>query len=231
MYNAKITRHLEVDVARLLMLVNQFALPVDDKIRQLKRFPIHPDEPPVGYFTPEYKLQKLYFLLRYPAYFANELIKLCKNNKISTNEHDEVKSIVRKIVNDKEPELRTDFYRKFLYGAHQYLDNIECYWHSRKLVYCAIEPRGDSRTQKYYFLTEKGKRTATNIITNVENAKWYDARIRLLYKYFEQFKPQELKDSQYEYEEYRNAPLNEEISDLSIDDVINDFEDFFDENF
>jgi hypothetical protein len=48
MYNAKITRHLEVDVARLLMLINQFALPVDDKIRQLKRFPIHPDEPPVG---------------------------------------------------------------------------------------------------------------------------------------------------------------------------------------
>lgn len=226
MQSVDYTRHVEVDVARLMMILNHFSLPIDTKIAQLKCFPSHPV---IRYFTPEYKLQKLDFLVRYPTYFAYELIELYRMQIPAARERSEIISIVRQILNDKEPELRTTFYRKFLRGAYERIDAVENWWYARKLVYCCLEARGSARPQKYYFLTEKCEQVTADLVSNIEHAKWYDNRIRLIHKFFQSFSAEDLKNLQYSHPPYREAQLNEEIPDLSISDLITNFEQVFGE--
>lgn len=220
------TKHVEVDVARLLMILSRFALPVDDKTRQLRCFPQYPT---TRYFTPEYKLQKLDFLVRYPAYFAYELVELHRMQIPSASEREEIVAIVRQVLADKEPELRTFFYRKFLRGAYERIDAVESWWYARNLVYCRFEQRGAARPQKYYFLTEKGEQVAADLANNVEHAKWYDNRIKLIHQFFNAFSAEELKNLQYSHSAYREAQLNEEIPDLSINDLVTNFKRVFGE--
>ena len=60
-------------MARLLLLLHTFAQEIPPQLRQQRWFP---SQPVAYHFTPEYHLQKLDFLLRYPAYLAYELIEL-----------------------------------------------------------------------------------------------------------------------------------------------------------
>jgi hypothetical protein len=223
-------RYVEVDAARLLLILNRFALAVDNEASQLQCWP---KQPVVRYFTPEYKLQKLDFLVRYPTYFAYELVELHRMQVNSARERDEIKSIVRMVLRDKEPDRRTGLYRKFLRGAYERLDLVESWWHSRNLVYRGLERRGDigsaARPQKYYFLTEKGEEVATELVAAVEHAQWYDGRIRLIHKYFGELSAEELKALQYSHPPYREAQLAEEILDLSLDELLTNFERVFGE--
>ena len=65
-------RFLEVDAARLLIILFRFSEEITEEISGLSCFP---SRPVVRYFTPEYYLQKLDFLLRNPGYFIYELIE------------------------------------------------------------------------------------------------------------------------------------------------------------
>lgn len=223
-------KYVEVESVRLLLILNRFALPVDDKARQLQCWL---EQPVVRYFTPEYKLQKLDFLVRYPTYFAYELIELHRMQVHSARDRDEIMSIVRTILSDKEPDRRTDLYQKFLHGAYERLDAVESWWHSRKLVYRGFERRGDinstARPQKYYFLTEKGEQIATELVAAVEHARWYDERICLIHRHFSGFSAEELKRLQYSHPPYREAQLADEIPDLSLNELFTNFERIFGE--
>lgn len=223
-------RYIEVDAARLLLILNQFALLIDSTVRELKCYPKHCI---IRYFTPEYKLQKLDFLVRYPTYFAYELIELCRLGVTSSISHREVMKIVRSILAEEEPDLRTNLYQKYLRGAYERLDAVEAWWHSRELVYRGLERRGAlgsaSRPQKYYFLTRKGEEVAKSLIANVKHAQWYDARISLLHKTFGNLSATDLKALQYSHKPYREAQLNEEIPDLPLEELIANFERVFNE--
>lgn len=220
------TRYVEVDAARLLIILNQFAVAVDDTIRQLQCFPKHVV---TRYFTPEYKLQKLDFLVRYPSYFVYELIELYRTETTLSRDRNEIIKLVRLVLNDKEPEQRTDLYRKFLRGAYARLDAVESWWYSRGLVYRGTELRGGARPQKYYFLTEKVEQGVANLVSNVSHAAWYHDRISLLYKYFGEFSADQLRNRQYSHAPYREAQLSEEISDLPFTEIITHFEQVFGE--
>jgi hypothetical protein len=219
-------RHTEVDAARLLLILHQFAVIIDDVCAQLKCLP---PRPVVRYFTPEYKLQKLDFLLRYPTYFAYELIELYRLEIPTACDGDAIKKIVRLILSDQEPDRRTDLYRKFFRGAYERIDRVEEWWYSRQLVYRRTEPRGAARPQKYYFLTEKVETIVTHLVSNVPHAAWYDKRLRLLHQYFGELSAEQLKNLQYSHPAYRNAQLSEEIPDLSLEELIMHFEQTFEE--
>ncbi|MBN8560225.1 MAG: hypothetical protein J0L70_06870 [Leptolyngbya sp. UWPOB_LEPTO1] len=219
-------RHTEVDAARLLLILNQFGVAIDDFCAQLQCYPTYPV---VRYFTPEYKLQKLDFLLRYPTYFSYELIELYRLRVPAASDGEEIKQLVRGILSDQEPDRRTDLYRKFFRGAYERLDRVEAWWYSRQLVYSRTEPRGNARPVKYYFLTDKVDTVVTHLVSHIPHAAWYEKRIQLIDKYFGEFSAEQLKNRQYTHAPYQNAQLSEMIPDLSPTELISHFEQTFEE--
>ncbi|MBA2679164.1 MAG: hypothetical protein H0U76_12300 [Ktedonobacteraceae bacterium] len=219
-------RFVEVDSARLLLILVQFAIPKAD-------FPtdknVQPKYDYQSFFTPEYYLQKLDFLLRYPRYFAYELAELYRLHIITETEREEVLSIIKQIIHINEPEIMTQQFRRFWRGAYERLDNVEAWWHSRELVYTGFEPRGDARPWKYYFITAKGHDEAQRLIQEIPVTIWYRDRISLLHNYFGRLTPSQLKNLQYTHESYRNAQLGEYIPDLTSQEIENNFVQVFGE--
>lgn len=213
-------RPLEVDVARLLLILNRFAWPPDEATQQLGCWPDHEVS---RVLTPEYYLQKLDFLVRYPAYLAYELIELHRLGQGAAVDANNTRRAVEQILVDREPELRTNPFRRFLRGAYERLDDVQAWWHSRGLVYTQIEARGQpgttARPQKYFFLSPKGEQVSASLIAEVDHARWYAERIELIHRYFGSLTPAELKSLQYSHPEYRDAQLNEFIPDLSLEYV------------
>lgn len=223
-------RPIEVDVARLLLIVDRFAVPPDASIESLR---CRPERPFVRYLTPEYYLQKLDFLVRYPAYLAYELIELHDRGIAAATDANEVKGLVRQLIEDQEPELRTTPFRRFWRGAYESIDRVEAWWHAHGLAYTGTEPRREgitaARPQKYFFLTAQGEQTAANLIAQVPDALWYYDRISLIHRFFGALTAAELKAMQYSHPSYKEAQLNEYIPDLSASDIRENFRRVFGE--
>jgi len=80
-------------------------------------------------FESEVKLQKLDFWVRNPDYFSYSLLAIAEKELTIKQE---IKDIVKKIFEDREPEIRREDMRKFLYGAHEditkaiaFLDSVD----------------------------------------------------------------------------------------------------------
>jgi len=213
-------RSVEVDAARLLLILHHFAREPDQATRALRCWP---DRPVSRHFTPEYYLQKLDFLVRYPSYLAYELIELHALRVASAADGAAVQAVVRQLVGDREPDYRTMPFRKFWRGAYESIDRVEAWWYTRTLVYTGLEQRGGvatpGRPQKHYFLTPLGEAEAERLVAQVEHARWYDERIRLLHRFYGELTPTAVKALQYSHASYRAAQLNEHIPDLAPEDV------------
>lgn len=213
-------RFVEVDAARLLLILTRFATPIDDRIRELQCFP----GPEVTrHFTPEYYLQKLDFLVRYPGYLAYELIELCGMGTPPASDPTEIASLVRQVLLDREPELLTQPFRKFWRGAFERLDDVEAWWHARRLVFRGLELRGASRPQKHYFLTPLADDVAGRLAETVDHARWYADRADLIHRFFGGMSAADVKALQYSHAPYRQAQLNEAIPDVRASDIEQNF--------
>lgn len=217
-------RPLEVDAARLLLILHQFATVPAPATRTLRCWPRRPIQ---RHFSPEYYLQKLDFLVRYPAYLAFELTELHRLGVPAAADGVLVQRTVQDLLHSREPELRTVPFRKFWRGAYEAIDHVEGWWYAKELVYIGLEPRGEAssagRPQKHYFLTERGERTAEALPAAVEHARWYAERIRLIYRFFGALTPAEVKSLQYAHPSYRAAQIGEFIPDLAMDDIAANF--------
>jgi hypothetical protein len=209
-------RFVEVDAARLLLILARFAGPIGNEVRRLPAFPGHDV---VRHFTPEYYVQKLDFLVRYPGYLAYELTELHRLNVEAARERDEVMRLVRTVLREREPERMTLPFRKFWRGAYERLDDVEAWWYARRLVYTALESKGGARPQKHYFLTELALTEAQRLVSAVEHAGWYALRVDLIHCFFGGMSAARVKDLQYGHEAYRQAQLNEVIPDLTSDEI------------
>src|SRR2546430_1728 len=107
-------RFVEVDAARLLLILVRFSREPDALARSLH---CYPERPVRTHFTPEYWLHKLDFLLRYPSYFAYEIVELHRLGVSAAQDRAEVRRVVTAILRDREPELRTEHFRRFWRGA------------------------------------------------------------------------------------------------------------------
>ncbi len=218
--NDRTERSVEVDAARLLLILLHFARVPDMAVHSLRCWP---ERPVIRHFTPEYYLQKLDFLVRYPSYLAYELIELHSLGVPTAADGAAVQAVIRQLVNDREPEYRTMPFRKFWRGAYESIDDVEAWWYAREIVFTGTEPRGgvDSpgRPQKHFFLTQLGEHTAERLVAQVEHAHWYDERIRLLHRFYGGLTPAAVKALQYSHPPYRAAQLSEHIPDLAPEDI------------
>ena len=219
-------RFVPVDAARLLLILARFAWDVDDAARSLRCFPTRPI---TRHFSPEYYLQKLDFLVRYPGYFAYELAAMHRAGEPEASNREEMASLVRKVVTDREPEMLTLPFERFWRGAYERLDDVESWWYSRELVFTGHETRGEARPQKHYFITEIGLTQANRLIAEVPQARWYADRIALIHRFFGRFTPAEVKNLQYRHAAYRDAQLREAIPDLTTEQIRDAFADAFGE--
>lgn len=216
-------RPVEVDAARLLLIVDRFAVAADNSAQLLRCWP---SRPVARVLTPEYYLQKLDFLVRYPAYLAYELIDLHRLGIPSAADATAVQADVRELLGNREPELRTDPFRRFWRGAYESLDRVEAWWYARGLVFVGHERRGAEgsvRRQKYFFLTPEGESVAQSLAMEVDHARWYADRIALIHRYFGGITPAGVKSLQYSHQPYRDAQLNEYIPDLAIEEIERNF--------
>jgi hypothetical protein len=168
----------------------------------------------IRHFTPEYLLQKLDFLMRYPRHLAYELAELHRLQIFSATNGEDVAEDIRSILRDDEPELRTDLYRKFWHGAYERLDAVESWWLSRRLVFVRAEHRGDAPPQKHYFLTPAAADIAERLRNVIAHALWYAARAKLLHRYFGALSAAAIKSLQYDLPGYREAQLGAPIPDV-----------------
>lgn len=204
-------RFIEVDAARLLLILCTFARQPTDLPPNLAPTPT----PFVGHFTPEYRLQKLDFLLRYPRYLACELLELHRRGAEQVADRDALIGVIDRVLSNEEPELHTLAYRRFWHGAHERLDLVESWWTSRRLVYVRFQRRGGAPPQKHYFITSQANLVAQELTATVPHAAWYGERIQLLHRYFEGLRPLELGQLQYQHPQYRDAEIGTAIPDLT----------------
>jgi hypothetical protein len=215
-----------VDAARLLLVLVRFSTDADAASLRLRCFPLRPFR---RHFTPEYYLQKLDFLLRYPTYFAYELIDLHRLGVPSAASAAAVKQTVRTIIADREPQLRTQPFKKFWRGAYERIDDVEAWWYARRLVYTRLERRGQSPPQKHYFVTAEAISTAERLVRDVAHARWYAERVGIIHRYFGTLSAAEVKSLQYSHPEYRQAQIDETIPDLPLEHVYANFSAVFGE--
>jgi hypothetical protein len=216
--------HLEVDAARLLLILNQFARPLGADSRRLSALAKLPF---VRHFAFEYYLQKLDFLLRYPRYFAFELIELHGSNDGPASDAAATIETIRKVLGDKEPELHTEPFVRFWRGAYERLDDVEGWWFSRELVCMGRETRGNVPRWKHYFLTAKGEEVAGRLKEKVDHARWYARRIEEIHRFMGHLSAANIKGRQYRHQGYSEANLNQLIPDLTDRDISDNFEQVF----
>lgn len=211
---------LEVDAARLLLVLVRFARPAGERL-----FPARcaPADPFVSHFASEYYLQKLDFLLRYPAYFIHELTELYQAGEAVASDRAAVTGVIRQIYRDREPELQTIPFRKFWRGAYERRDDVEAWWWARGLVFVRFEPRGTAAPWKHYFLTQAAVDVAKRLVSNVPHARWYDTRINQIHQYLGHLSAADIKARQYKHARYREANLNEYIPDLTAAEIAENF--------
>lgn len=153
-YDAVQERFVEVDAARLLLIISRFAVLPTDDTRALRCWP--PREVS-RVLSPEYYLQKLDFLVRNPSYLAYELMELYRLGVPDASDINSVKTDVRSFICGREPEQHTDPFRRSWRGAYENIDRVEAWWYSRGLVYTGFERRGpvggEAAPWKYFFLT------------------------------------------------------------------------------
>lgn len=211
---------LEVDAARLLLVLVRFARPASERSFPA---PCAPADPFVSHFASEYYLQKLDFLLRYPAYFIHELTELYQAGESVASDRAAVTGVIRQIYRDREPELQTIPFRKFWRGAYERRDDVEAWWWARGLVFVHFELRGTAAPWKHYFLTQAAVDVAKRLVSNVPHARWYDTRIDQIHQYLGHLSAADIKARQYKHARYREANLNEYIPDLSATEIAENF--------
>lgn len=154
-------------------------------------------------FKSELKLQKLEFFLRNPDHFIYFILKKFlekKNDKEIENMKEEIDFIVlNPFFKERIVEMK-----KFKYGAFENLDNNISFLKSIKCL------KVIGNNPKIYEITELGE-TAIKEIESEEIFLWDYKIINMLYKYFKESSPTNLKYIQYESEEYSKALWNKTI--------------------
>ena len=164
-------------------------------------------------FESEVKLQKLDFWVRNPDYFSYSLLDLAEKEP---EKKAEIKDIVLKIFNDREPEIRRDDMRKFLYGAHEDINNAIGFLDSVDLIKFVSKKDVTLRSrEKKYFITDFGVDKIINNLPNLPFLKWYEDRCLLIKNYFGDKNGTQLKDIQYQIDAYAQTAYGQLIPNIS----------------
>lgn len=169
-------------------------------------------------FKSELKLQKLDFFMRNLDHFVYYLLSSFKELNFDINI---LKNEIDYILKDPLFKSKRLEMKKFKYGAYEELDSHISYLKSLKLLDIL------GANPKIYKITKSGELFLEELKVQ-EEFKWYFNIVELLYKYFKNILPTELKNIQYLSEEYLNAEWNKVIKN-EFDKVENLYKEAFQE--
>jgi hypothetical protein len=167
-------------------------------------------------FYGEIKIQAIDFFLRNPDYLCLQLLSMAEN---SESDRAAIKSIVKKIYKDEEPDIRRVEMEKFFYGAYEDIDDIIAFLVSRGLIRYESKLRTNNTVaEKHYYLTAKSVASIENAKSTLSATKWYFSRFEIIMRYLGGSSGSELKAKQYQVEEYSTTPYRDKIQ--SIDEEV-----------
>jgi hypothetical protein len=171
-----------------------------------------------GIFNGKARLYAMDFWVRYPDYFANELLS-------KYNETYDLKylDIAEKIFKDEEPDLRSIPMIRFLFGAYEKLDNTLSILVSKGLIKQSGQKTNTTIHQHDYLIFEKAYEIVNSSITEFPILKWYHDRTLLISEIAGQKGGAALKDRQYEQIVYAKTKLGGIIPSIK-EDVFNELQ-------
>jgi len=166
-------------------------------------------------FYGEIKIQAIDFFVRNPDYLALHLLSLAESGEKDATT---IKSIVKKIYRDNEPEIRRIEMEKFFYGAYEDIDDIIAFLVSRGLLKYESKLRvNNTVSEKHYYLTAKAKHNIDKAKSSLSAAKWYFKRFEIIREYLGGSTGSELKAKQYQVEEYSMTSYRDKIQSIDVD--------------
>jgi hypothetical protein len=151
-------------------------------------------------FIGEKRLMAIDFLVRYPDYLANSLLDLYEMHREPI-----ILANVRKIFTANEPDVRVVRMVRWRRGAFQNIETALSILHSRRLVRTMKKSLGGDRYQHEFVVGEQAKEFIEGAIRDQPSLAWYRDRARLAMLVAGDRSGTNLKDEQYEQEEYRDA--------------------------
>jgi len=167
-----------------------------------------------GIFRSEIKIQALDFLLRYPDFLSMELMDLMDTDP--SIDRDEIRRVITRIYQDKEPDIRVEEMEKFFHGAYESIDDVVAFHVSVGFLKHESKKRTDGKTyDKNYYLTHECAHKIQSHLKGIHAVVWYFDRCELIKKYFSHFSGTELKTRQYRYTEYSDISYKSHIQNIN----------------
>lgn len=192
------------DAVRLLLLVDGAGEALPDP---------PPPETPVGavaVLRTQVALQKLDFWLRNPDYLANTVLDRYE----ATGDRALLRE-AQAILGSDEPEVRRYPMLRYRFGAYEPLDEAMSVLSSAGLVLRRRDGTPGHTRQHNYYVTSRGRHVARDIVSDVPVLRYYVNRVQLLVALTAGLAGTELKDMQYQQDEYAQTPLNSRIAPIT----------------
>lgn len=156
------------------------------------------------------RLQALDFWIRYPDYLANELL----NEFEKTGAKDDL-NLARRILNDREPDLRRVPMIRYHFGAFEPLHNPLSILRSRGLVRQHRHGEPGHVTDTWYLLTNAGQEAMAKLADAAVELAWYRDRAAVAARVAGAAGGAALKGRQYLQDEYAATPLKGMIPSIA----------------
>lgn len=160
-------------------------------------------------FIGEKRLMAIDFLVRYPDYLANSLLDL-----FEVGRDPKILATVRTIFDTNEPDVRVVRMVRWRRGAFQNIETALSILHSRRLVRTMKKSLGGDRYQHEFVIGEQATAFIDEAMRDQPTLAWYRDRARLAMLVAGDRSGTNLKDEQYEQEEYRDATFGSFIPSI-----------------
>jgi hypothetical protein len=164
----------------------------------------------VAVLETQVRLQKLDFWVRNPDFLADELL-----NEYERSGDVTLLEQAGAILDSEEPEVRRYPMLRYRFGAYESLDDALAVLRSTHLVVRRKRGTG-TRVQRHdYYLTQAGRDTADRIVQEAPVFAYFVDRTRFVAALADGYRGTQLKDRQYEQEEYRNTVIGDHIASIT----------------
>ena len=193
------------DAVRILLIISAAATPIPPPAGD----PALTDA--VAVLESQVLLQKLDFWVRNPDFFADELL-----NEYERGGDVTFLELAGDILGSDEPEVRRYPMMRFLFGAYEPLDDALAVLRSAHLVVRRKRGNAGGRVYRHdYYLTRAGRTTADRILSAAPEFAYFVDRTSLVARLAAGFRGTQLKDRQYEQDEYRHTVIGDRIATIA----------------
>ncbi|WP_246729165.1 hypothetical protein [Methylosinus sp. RM1] len=168
--------------------------------------PLDPPDETTGairVFEGEKRLHAIEFWMRYPDYLADALL-----DEYEASRDPELLARAEAIFDDEEPSVRVVKMLRWKRGAFDRIEDALAVLSARRLVLPVLKPLATGGRQHDFYVFEEAQKFLDEAVADQPSLAWYRDRAALVMR-IAQFKSgHALKSEQYEFPEYKDAPLN-----------------------